>query len=1159
MAGNTLFIGHSLIGQVMPDMFNSFMADHGQATRADAQIINGAPLRWNWDNGDTAQGVNARAVLPSGDYDTVVVTEAIPLDDQIQWNDTHGYAKRYADLAYDANPQTQFYLYETWHPLGSDPAAWRDQLTADLPKWQGILDHVNATAASGASDALLIPAGQAMGRLYDAIEAGEVPGLSSITALFTDDVHLNDTGMWFIAALHAEVIADVDAAALPVETFSQWGSAYGGPDAALAQAMNDVIDETLAAVGQNGDVGAPGPVPPQVPDPAPDTDTGDTPDTPPVGSPVDTVPEVGLGFGLSGIADYATASPFLDVFKSSRPFFGHETGRWGGFEHDALDQGGFLDPMGWPTDIPAGVDRISALVLTELPAEMEDAQGRYRVTWQGEGEVRLSLSAEDVTYGQNEAWFTYTPDGTGLVSVDILSTDPNGTGSYIRDISVVHERHIPAFEAGEIFNSKWISVIEDAHALRFMDWMDTNNSTISDTADAPQFADASWATTGAPLEVMIRLANETGTDPWFTLPHRATEDYMRDFITKVKAILDPQLTPYFEFSNEVWNWQFSQAQEAQTEGQGRFGDVSSAWVQNYAADAVTMARLIDDIYGANSPDVVKVIATQTGWRGLEEPILNAPDWVAEDPGNRAAPSSYFDAYAITGYFDGGLGREDKAPTVLEWIADSLSRAQAEAAALGLSGDAAAQYVQDHRYDHATTLAIRELRDGSVTGNPDGSLAELSELFAYHKEQADKADLDLVMYEGGTHIVGVGQWQANADLAAFFAHLNYTAGMGEIYTELLASWVREGGTLFNAFTAVDRPTPFGSWGHLRHLDDENARMDAVIEFLEVFPKDVSTAPDGGSDIPSPGLPLTGDGEDNQLAGDAGDNVLRGQAGDDWLSGNAGDDLLYGGSGWDVATYSGPQDAFTLTFAPDGTIMTDRRASGDGKDRLIDIEEVVFGSGGEIDSLDLTLLQGISNLSTQSIADVVELYIAYFDRAPAAKGLAYWASRLDDGMTLPEIAQSFFVQDETQATYAGFLNNDGSLADTEAFVTAVFNNLLGRDPYSAYWIDALDRPDSGITPGIFILAVLNGAKAESGGVADAAYLEAKTDIGVYFSAIKGLDGYENTVSVMQMFDGSRASVESATREIDRLHAEALDSETGSFLIELVGVIDNPFALV
>jgi hypothetical protein len=243
--GKTLFVGHSLVGQVVPTMFNNFMESLGLDMSADAQVINGAPLSYNWDNGESAQGVNAREVLLSGDYDTVIVTEAIPLDDQIQYNDTEGYAQRYFDLAESANAETRFYVYETWHEIGADTQEWRAQIEDDLSKWQGIVDSVNNNASEGAAEAAIIPAGQAMAELHDRIEAGEVPDVTSIRDLFSDEIHLNDTGSWFIAALHTSAVTGLDVSQLPLETFDVWGGAYGGPDADLAAIMADVIDVTL--------------------------------------------------------------------------------------------------------------------------------------------------------------------------------------------------------------------------------------------------------------------------------------------------------------------------------------------------------------------------------------------------------------------------------------------------------------------------------------------------------------------------------------------------------------------------------------------------------------------------------------------------------------------------------------------------------------------------------------------------------------------------------------------------------------------------------------------------------------------------------------------------------------------------------------------------
>lgn len=298
-------------------------------------------------------------------------------------------------------------------------------------------------------------------------------------------------------------------------------------------------------------------------------------------------------------------------------------------------------------------------------------------------------------------------------------------------------------------------------------------------------------------------------------------------------------------------------------------------------------------------------------------------------------------------------------------------------------------------------------------------------------------------------------------------------------------------------------------------------------------------------------------ENAIGGSA-DDTLTGNALANVLTGGRGDDNLNGAAGTDTAVFTGPQQSYTLTVSAAGISITDRRSDGDGTDQLRDIEALQFGDSAEA-PFELAIFDGAAAVSGNQINDLAELWIAYFDRSPAATGLQYWATRLGEGMTLPEIAESFFVQPETQRTYEAFLDEQGQVSNTEAFVKAVFNNLLGRDPTSSYWVNELERPGTEITPAIFILAVVNGAKAPTGGAADAAYLQAKADLGVYFAAIKGLGGYDNTVNVMQTFDGTENSVTSAVSQIDALHASALDATTGDFLFPLVGVVDDPFAAV
>ena len=533
-----------------------------------------------------------------------------------------------------------------------------------------------------------------------------------------------------------------------------------------------------------------------------------------------------LAMGLNGITDWTAAQPFIDVMKTARPWIGHPPGQWGGWYHEDLAAGGYLDPDGWPLAIPPELTGIATRSLTDRPEDATATAGRYRLTYQGEGSFTLDGRVQNLRTGRGLRWFDFSP-GEGFVLLTITASDPRRVGNPIRDIVVVKEANIPAYEAGEMFNPDWLARIEGLRAVRFMDWMKTNDSAQSDWAARPRVGDYTYARIGAPVEVMLALAARIGADPWFTLPHLASDDYMLRFAETVRGGLAPGLKAYVEFSNEVWNWQFGQARWAEDQGKARWGR-EHAWVQFYAVRAAQMARIWREVFGDQAADrLVTVIATQTGWLGLEADLLNAPLWRAEDPAHRP-PAEDFDAYAVTGYFGGQLGSDAKAPAVKAWLAASL--AAAEAGAQGLAGAEREAYLAAHRYDLATRTAARELRDGSVTGRGDDSLATLvGRLIPYHAEVARAHGLDLIMYEGGTHVVGLGTWVDDKDLTGFFAHLNYSPAMGDLYRDLLTGWRAAGGTLFNAFVEVAAPGKWGSWGALRHLSDDNPRWQALDRF------------------------------------------------------------------------------------------------------------------------------------------------------------------------------------------------------------------------------------------------------------------------------------------------------------------------------------------
>lgn len=289
-------------------------------------------------------------------------------------------------------------------------------------------------------------------------------------------------------------------------------------------------------------------------------------------------------------------------------------------------------------------------------------------------------------------------------------------------------------------------------------------------------------------------------------------------------------------------------------------------------------------------------------------------------------------------------------------------------------------------------------------------------------------------------------------------------------------------------------------------------------------------------------LNGGAGNDTLVGEASDDRLRGGSGNDEMDGGSGNDIIVGGPGFDTATFSGPQSANTLTISTSGISIRDRRAEGNGIDEISGIEMLDFLDN----DWPLHLFDGGASLSEREVRELVEVYIAYFNRAPDAIGLAFYADSLTRGSTIEEAARTFLNSDEYSAAYPPELSN----AD---FAREVYLNVLGREPDPngfEFWVGHLDS--GAIGRELFVLDVLRGVKPGTG---DEEYLATKTDLGIYLAITKGLSVGGRTV--MNSYDGSVESVEAAVEIIDDLYEAGADPFSGDFIIELVGVADDPFS--
>ncbi|UWR16020.1 DUF4214 domain-containing protein [Sulfitobacter sp. M368] len=347
--------------------------------------------------------------------------------------------------------------------------------------------------------------------------------------------------------------------------------------------------------------------------------------------------------------------------------------------------------------------------------------------------------------------------------------------------------------------------------------------------------------------------------------------------------------------------------------------------------------------------------------------------------------------------------------------------------------------------------------------------------------------------------------------------------------------------------------------------------AVEAWIEAF--DEAAIPRKGPFTPGQHIPFDAPAgtqvtEDDFIVGSPGPDPISAGIGNDTIDPGAGHDTIDGGAGDDTVLYAGDQSSYTLTLSAEATTITNRLSSGTDIDTLIDVEFLDFGTemdvfGGQ--PMHLDIFDGPASLNAEEFSEIVELYVAYFNRAPDALGLFFWAGKYAEGLSIADMAASFFTQQETQETYAAVMDDAGNLTDVSAFVTAVYQNVLGRQADQAgfdFWVDVLENsPD--VTPPNFILAIIQGAKFPADPVpqsyVDQAYLENKSDIGAYFAVIKGMSEVGNASTAMQLFDGSDDSLLAAKNAIDAFHVSATGPTDGEFLMPLVGVIDDPFAFV
>lgn len=169
---------------------------------------------------------------------------------------------------------------------------------------------------------------------------------------------------------------------------------------------------------------------------------------------------------------------------------------------------------------------------------------------------------------------------------------------------------------------------------------------------------------------------------------------------------------------------------------------------------------------------------------------------------------------------------------------------------------------------------------------------------------------------------------------------------------------------------------------------------------------------------------------------------------------------------------------------------------------------------------------------SSAQLTQLYVGYFNRAPDPAGLNWWLGNSAD-LTLDQVAQYFAEDKEALATYPYLAYPNLVGGDTDAFVKQVYQNLFNRDPDTAgltFWKTQLGSGN--VSVGEFIAAVAGGAQNSAAGQ-DLAILNNKTTVGLsYATQVANSDtswSQDSAHAALVGVDATAASVAAAKANI------------------------------
>ncbi|HMV22774.1 MAG TPA: T9SS type A sorting domain-containing protein [Saprospiraceae bacterium] len=354
-----------------------------------------------------------------------------------------------------------------------------------------------------------------------------------------------------------------------------------------------------------------------------------------------------FGTNLSGLSDWGSEQPFVDMMRSARTWYTKDVGNPNGGPFDTGVKGQLsFRPDGYPTHIPQTIPAMDypQAVATIWGSTSGWEPGSYTLIHEGTGELLFWGAGVNVLHPTDSTYSFEIVNPIGNVfEVRIESSDINDP---IRNIRIVKNDYLNTYKT-QPFNPIWLEKVKMFKSVRFMDWGQTNNWHLNEPWDwehpdkygweeRAKPGEYTWATNrGIPYELMIKLMNDYNLDGWVCVPHNVDDGYIQQMAQLFHDNLEPGRKLTVEYSNEIWNWIFGQAQWL-----NKYGciDKGVSWPEGTVPYIQNCMDIWSEVFKDDMSRITRAVGIQTGWLD-----------VAQRTAFNMVPGS-FDVVAGTYYF-----------------------------------------------------------------------------------------------------------------------------------------------------------------------------------------------------------------------------------------------------------------------------------------------------------------------------------------------------------------------------------------------------------------------------------------------------------------------------------------------------------------------------